>query len=240
MHAHGSDGAHHHDDGDDSTPRVMRHAHAHHVTNVATQRATSFAEVDRMEQLFEAPERLAHMQFDRLIDQVIRPLLLSHSEPAVIADVGAGTGALTIPLAKALPAAKVFATDAEPAMVVRLTTKTQSLSNVQVVQAAMHQPASLPVKADVVVMAAVYHHIADRVNYLHALRRDVLRADGSASVVIVEYFPGDHGLAGPPDWMRVAPELVASEFVACGFTERLPRPEGWGPAIYVQVFQACG
>jgi len=196
-----------------------------------------FSDLAYFEPIFQDPGRLEHMQYARLINQVIKPALPASSLPHTkwhLVDMGAGTGELTFLLARAFPASTVTATDAEPAMVRHLRTKaSEQPSNMHVVQAPRDGVPVLSRKANVVVMVATYLHVRGRVGFLRALR-DSLEPDGV--VILVEYLSGDLAICAPPEHMRISPELALKEFAAAHFKERA-RYADWSSSIYVQVFE---
>lgn len=129
-HSHGHGHAHASCSG---TGGQQGHAHGH------DRPPMSFADAQGWASKFDTPERDAWQQPDRIVNEVIAPLLLHFGdllsptsagadEPVVgprspllsaervVADVGAGTGYLTVRLARNLPAATVIATDPEDGM----------------------------------------------------------------------------------------------------------------------------
>src|SRR5262245_6447472 len=97
---------------------------------------------DHMEHRFDDPERYSKSFDDPARDawqmpaKVIDALAIAPGQQ--VADIGAGTGYFTVRLAKAQPAATVFAVDIEPAMVAYLTKRAaaEHLANVRAVQTA--------------------------------------------------------------------------------------------------------
>lgn len=112
-----------------SGDHAREHGHAH-------ARNMSFADVEAWAAKLDAPERDAYQQPDRVITEVIAPLIdaaMRTSAPSgadsgasagptagsrrpVIVDFGAGSGYFTFRLSRAFPAATIVAVDAQPAM----------------------------------------------------------------------------------------------------------------------------
>jgi cyclopropane fatty-acyl-phospholipid synthase-like methyltransferase len=140
-----------------------------------------------------------------------------------VADVGAGTGYFSLPLARAVPRGRVFAVDLEPAMArhVEHRAREAGLSNVRGVVATAASP-QLPEKVDLVLIVNTYHHLEDRLSYFDALREQ-LRPGGR--VAIVDFtMDSPHG---PPPEHRVTDHQVKAEMVAAGYptvTEPLRLP----------------
>src|SRR5262249_19810300 len=81
--------------------------------------------------------------------------------PKLVADVGAGLGAMTVVLAKSLTSGQVFATDigTRQLKVIREYVKREGLANVIVIEGA-DESTNLPVACcDAVFLRLVYHHV---------------------------------------------------------------------------------
>ena len=143
--------------------------------------------------------------------EVIQALKLAPD--AVVADIGSGTGYFSIRLAHFVPKGRVYGVDTEPDMVKYLAerAKRDGLPNVTAVAGAPDDP-RLPLKADLVLMVDVYHHVADRSQYFRKLRNS-LRPGGR--VAIIDY--SMESPIGPPPAGRVGPDRVKSEFIAAGY-----------------------
>jgi ubiquinone/menaquinone biosynthesis C-methylase UbiE len=103
------------------------------------------------------------------------------------ADIGAGEGYFTFPLADAVGSGgSVYAVDVDDGVVrdLREAVESRGYDNVEVVLASVDDP-NLPDGAiDVVFFCNVYHHIDDRIAYFDALRQD-LKPGGRVAIIEV-------------------------------------------------------
>src|SRR5262249_13350413 len=122
----------------------------------------------------DRPEREREEAPDRALE------LLGITPGMSVADVGAGTGYMTMRLARLVgPAGTVYATDVQPAMLRAIEAKVhqQQLGNVQIVQGA-DDDAHLPADAvDLALLVDVYHELRRPQLMLGSIRR-ALRPDG--------------------------------------------------------------
>lgn len=135
-------------------------------------------------------------------------------------DVGVGTGYFALPLAQALgPDAEVVGADVEPQFLELVSGRAAELGlseRVRVAQTPADRLDLAPASADVILVAQLYHEIANRPAYLASLKR-VLRPGGH--LVICDWAPQDEEpAAGPPNRHRVAPAAARGELIARGFT----------------------
>ena len=120
------------------------------------------------------------------VDQVIAALQLKSGN--VVADIGAGAGAFTLPLAKAAGSGKVYAVDIEQGLVDHITKKAkeQHLTNVRGVLGKFTDP-NLPAHdVDLAFICDVLHHIENRAEYLKNLSM-YLTAHGK--IAVIDFFP---------------------------------------------------
>ena len=172
---------------------------------------------DHLEHRFDDPERYAR-QFDdpardawQMPARVIASLDIRPGQS--IADIGAGTGYFSIPLA-ALPARPtVYAVDIEPSMVEYVTKRAAEvgLTNLVGVMAGADSP-HLPAPVDVVLIVDTYHHIGSRVAYFEALRASI-RPDGR--LAIIDFRKDAPG--GPPPEFRFTADQITSELGQAGY-----------------------
>jgi ubiquinone/menaquinone biosynthesis C-methylase UbiE len=110
----------------------------------------------------DAPERVAGLR----VDDVIARLKIAPG--MVVVDLGAGTGAFTLPLVRAVgPAGKVYAVEIERGLVDHVARKAADagLTNVQSILGKPEDP-GLPGPVDLAFMNDVLHHVADRAGYI--------------------------------------------------------------------------
>jgi ubiquinone/menaquinone biosynthesis C-methylase UbiE len=105
---------------------------------------------------------------------------------AIVADVGAGPGFLTLPLAQAVPRGKVIATDvrADYLVVAARRAVQAGRGNVKTLVVAPEAPGLEPHSVDVAILCQVDHYLRDRVRYLTALVQ-AMRPGGR--IVLVNY-----------------------------------------------------
>jgi ubiquinone/menaquinone biosynthesis C-methylase UbiE len=107
----------------------------------------------------------------------------------VIADIGSGIGAFTLPFAKAVaPAGKVFAVDLWQDLLNHITQKaaTSGASNVQTILAAHDSPNLPKNEVNIAFFHDVFHNTNDRQGYLSALAA-VLKPGGRIAIVEQEF-----------------------------------------------------
>jgi len=136
-----------------------------------------------------------------------------------VADVGAGTGLFTLPMARAVgDEGHVYAVDIAPNFVARLGARVEAegLRNVTPVlctETSAHLP---PASVDVVFICDTYHHFSDPPKTLASLHR-ALRPGGTMVVVDFERIPGK-----TREWLldhvRAGKEVFRAEIEAAGFT----------------------
>lgn len=131
----------------------------------------------------DAPNRVARLK----LDETISRLKLKPGD--VVADIGAGAGTWSVPLAKAVqPAGKVYAVDIDQGLIdhVALKARQAKVGNVETVLGKFTDP-NLPARdVDVAFIFDVLHHIEDRVGYLKNLAK-YLKPDGR--IAIVDFYP---------------------------------------------------
>ena len=114
----------------------------------------------------ERPERIAGLK----IDYIIASLGLKPGQ--TVADIGAGPGVLSVPLAKAVaPGGKVYAVEIDKGYFPHIAQKAaaEKVTNVVTVLGAFTDP-QLPARdVDVALFHDVLHHIQDRAGYLKAI-----------------------------------------------------------------------
>lgn len=134
-------------------------------------------------------------------------------EGMVVADIGAGPGYFTLPLAERVgPRGRVYALDIEPRMLEALRSRGVP-PNVEVLQSG---ESTLPLpdqSVDLAFLAFVYHELGDRPAMLAEIRR-ILRPGGR--LVVADWVPREEEI-GPPLHERIAEGVVTAEMEAAGF-----------------------
>jgi ubiquinone/menaquinone biosynthesis C-methylase UbiE len=169
--------------------------------------------------LLEAPARVAALK----VDEIIGRLELAPGQ--VVADLGAGTGVFSLPLAQAVaPAGKVYAVDIDPALVdyIRQKAEKRKVTNVVPVLGKPGDPALPAADVDLVFMHDVLHHIEDRVGYL---KQTVRYLKPSARMAFVEMDPvkGAHRNDAK---LQLTPGQLAAWMADLGFVQTATYPVG--------------
>src|SRR5437773_9178871 len=106
---------------------------------------------------------------------------------ATVADIGAGSGYMTVKLARRVgPAGIVYANDVQPQMLemLRRRIEKEKIANVTLVQGAIDDPKLPPASVDLELMVDVYHEFSQPQAMLRALRQ-ALKPGGR--LVLLEY-----------------------------------------------------
>lgn len=146
---------------------------------------------------------------------------------STVADVGAGSGYMTIRMAKRVgPAGKVYANDIQPQMLslLRQRLEREKIANVDLVLGTYDDP-RLPANAiDLILLVDVYHEFSEPQAMLRRMRES-LKPGGR--LVLLEYRKEDPSIPIRPDHkMSVAEaktEVEAEGFTLTNVDERLPR-----------------
>jgi ubiquinone/menaquinone biosynthesis C-methylase UbiE len=141
---------------------------------------------------------------------------LSLRQNDTIADLGAGTGYFSLPLAKAVGAnGKVYAVDAQDEMLALLRQKLLegSVSNVDLIHAEAESTTLPGACCTLVFLANVWHEFADRaVVFKESLR--ILNHHGR--IAILDWRPDVEREAGPPLDHRLAASDAADRLLSSG------------------------
>jgi len=167
------------------------------------------------------PEREEEEQPDRALDEI------AIVKGSTVADIGAGSGAITWRLAERVgPAGKVYANDIQPRMLelLRQNMAQRKIANVETVLGAVDDPKLPSSSVDLELMIDVYHEFSHPQEMLRHLR-DALKPGGR--MVLLEYRGEDPAIPIRPEHkMTVA--MVKAEVEPEGFRldktiEALPR-----------------
>lgn len=140
--------------------------------------------------ILESDERVEDLQVDRVIAS------LAVEPGARVADIGAGTGLFTRPLARAVGGEGiVYAIDINTELLkhIEATVAAERLDNVRMILAGDDDP-RLPERVDLVFLCDTLHHISARGSYLRRLRR-YLNPGGRIAII---------------DFDRASPHLMPS------------------------------
>jgi SAM-dependent methyltransferase len=145
----------------------------------------------------------------------------------VVADVGAGTGYMSLRLAKRVgPSGKVYSEDVQPEMLRRLRQNAAEakLNNIQTVLGSEADPKLPPETLDLILLVDVYHEFSQPQKMLRKMR-DALKPDGR--LVLLEYRKEDPSIPIRPEH-KMSVQEVKLETEAEGFhlyhvLETLPR-----------------
>ena len=167
----------------------------------------------RYQAALEDPQRAAWQK----PDQVVRVLRLRRGER--VADVGAGTGYFSIPVAKAVgPRGRVYAVDVARQMIdyVSERARREGLKQVVPILAPSNRPSLPDAGVDTIFIVNTYHHLDDRASYLALLERALVPG---GRMVVIDFVPKpreERGY-GPPLEMQVSRQQVDAELAAAGF-----------------------
>jgi ubiquinone/menaquinone biosynthesis C-methylase UbiE len=151
----------------------------------------------------ESTERIASLR----TGEVIAKLNLKPTD--VVADLGAGTGLFSLPLAKAVPSGRVYSVELDEGFLtqIRGKAKTENVTNIVPVLGKFTDP-SLPARdVDVAFFHDVLHHVENRAAYLKSVA-SYLKPGGR--VVVIEFNPGDSP-------HKAEPQLVVSREQTAGW-----------------------
>ena len=136
-------------------------------------------------------------------EEVVEQIQLKGNERVL--DIGAGSGYFSFPIAQKLTTGRVFAADVEPEMIRHIHHKSM-LNNVQNIEVKLIDPKApeIPENIDIVFMCDVMHHIADPVDWMTGI---VKQLPDNAQFHIIEFKQGDIP-NGPPEAAKIAPEKL--------------------------------
>ncbi len=146
---------------------------------------------------------------------------------ASVADIGAGSGYITVRLAARVgPTGRVFANDVQPQMLTILARRLSNarITNVTLVEGTFDDPKLPPASVDLAIMVDVYHELSQPQTMLRHLRES-LKPGGR--LVLLEYRKEDPTVPIKPEHkMSVAEakmEVEAEGFTLSKVDEALPR-----------------
>jgi len=153
--------------------------------------------------------------------------LLQISQGASVADIGAGSGYITLLLSAAVgPTGRVFANDLQPQMIeiLRRRLASQNVTNVTLVQGSVDDPNLPPASVDLALMVDVYHELSRPQAMLQKLRT-ALKPGGR--LALLEYRKEDPAIPikfeHKMSIQEAKAELEAEGFKLSKVDETLPR-----------------
>ena len=158
----------------------------------------------------ESPNRVAGLKIGETLEALkVKPGM-------VVADIGAGSGLFTIPLARALrPGGTVLAVEVDEALLHHITEAAteQGIINVKPVYAEYNDPI-LSEPVDLALINDVLHHIEDRATYLRNLAK-YMKPGGR--VALIDFIPEKGGHRGQPE-LQVSKEQAAALMAQAGLS----------------------
>jgi len=166
----------------------------------------------------ESPERVAGLRTDEVIGR------LNLKPGDVVADLGAGTGLFSLPLAKAVPSGRVYAVELDEGFLTQIRGKAKAgnVPNIVPVLGKFTDPALPARDVDVAFFHDVLHHVENRAAYLKSVA-GYLKPGGR--IAVIEFNPGDSP-------HKAEPQLVVSKEQAAGWMA----DAGLVPAEDIQLF----
>jgi ubiquinone/menaquinone biosynthesis C-methylase UbiE len=166
----------------------------------------------------DSPDRVAGLK----IPEVVAALKVKAGQ--VIADIGAGSGQFSLPLARAVrPGGTLYAVDIDKELIEYVETQAteQGMVNVKPILGGPSDPL-LPVDVDLAFINDVLHHIEDRAGYLSTLS---LYLKPGGRVAIIDFLPDQSP-------HKSDPTLVVSEEQATGWLAAA----GLKPVEHINLF----
>jgi ubiquinone/menaquinone biosynthesis C-methylase UbiE len=158
----------------------------------------------------ERPDRVAGLK----IDYIISKLELKPGQ--VVADIGAGPGVISLPMAKAVaPNGKVYAVDIDQQFLdhIAMRAREQHVANLKPVLGKFTDPALPAEDVDVALFHDVLHHIQDRATYLKSTAK-YMKTDGRIAIVELSPTKGSH--RNEPE-LQITKDQAAAWLAAAGF-----------------------
>jgi ubiquinone/menaquinone biosynthesis C-methylase UbiE len=151
----------------------------------------------------DRPERVASLK----IEEILAKLQLQRGD--VVADIGAGAGVFTVPLAKTVaPGGKVYAVEIDQALLDYINRKVieQDVKNVVTVLGRFEDPSLPATDVDLAFFHDVLHHIKDRAGYLKKLAGYL---KPSARIAMIELDPKKGGHKDEPEMQLTKDQVTA-------------------------------
>lgn len=165
-------------------------------------------------EILESADRVRNLQVDRVIQ------VLDVRKGDQIADVGAGSGLFSRPLARKVgKEGTVYAIDIDPALLdhIRQRARDEGLPQIKTILAQADDPL-IPAKVDLILLVDTLHHIEKRPSYLENLKQ-YLKPDGRIALIDFETdWPSHH------EEMRYTKVQLESWMEEIGYTKVAEHP----------------
>ena len=133
-----------------------------------------------------------------------------------IADIGAGSGYLTVKLSERIDATgTIYAVDIQQEMLDYINKRLaeKGIKNVSLVLGTMDDPKLPPKSLDLAILLSTYHEIAQPIDFMKKIK---LALKPKGRLAILEF--SDESPIGPPIQVRLPEDLVIDELKQAGFT----------------------
>lgn len=160
--------------------------------------------------LLEDPERDTWQKPDEVLN------VLEIEKGQTVADIGAGSGYLTVKLSERVGATgTVYAVDIQQEMLDYMSKRLndKGLKNVILLLGNMDDPKLPPGSLDIAIFLSTYHEIAKPVDFIRKTKQ-ALKPHGR--IAILEFC--DESPIGPPIKFRLPEDIVINELLQAGFT----------------------
>jgi len=181
-------------------------------------------DVSKKEKL-ESPQRKALLPADKVIEY------LNLKKTDIVADIGCGTGYITLPLAQKLSDGKVYAIDISQELLCEVEKKieAQQISNIiPILSSENHFPIDTD-SVDLALLVMVFHEVNDKMVFAREIER-VVNSHGRVAILewskCLEY--------GPPMNHRVSEEEMMGIFDSLGFS--IKEKHELNPSIYLHIY----
>ena len=167
------------------------------------------------------------------IDEIMYRMRIRKGD--VVADIGAGSGYFTIPLAVKVGAeGGVYAEDIQKEMTDYISQKVKKLrlTNIRVILGKVENPLIPNNSLNYAFIANTYHALAKPILLLKNLKKD-LRSHGK--LVIIDWDPRKDPLFGPPKEVKVPVDTVIKEVEGVGF--KFIEKHDYMPYHYFLIFK---
>src|SRR3990172_3049614 len=133
-----------------------------------------------------------------------------------VADIGAGSGYLTVKLSERIDATgTIYAVDIQQEMLDYISKRLveKGIKNVSFVFGTMDDPKLPPNSLDIAILLSTYHEIAQPIDFIKKIK---LALKPKGRLAILEF--SDESPIGPPMRVRLPEDLVINELKQAGFT----------------------